>query len=876
MTDDPKLRVFHIDTECYIIYVGKDPEDYRPFLRLGNSPALLEKAKKFISAVIITDSLTGNQLLEHQNLQIPLTGETRYIGDPEEVAKLKQFLEDNDIPSEGYEDEDGADTSEKTGAFVYFYKNGNIHIMLDKTRLFDLHSREKDDGHFVYRAERAAQAVKGNPFRYQSWDLSAPGFFFAGENPFFFREGKIGTLGISPDYIRDLGKYGFDPDLVLWLVEDRISEGLLCRFKRATVTKKDIRVATLDLRKFQNAVSLFTSSGLSCIIVHLEPGEEKVFSGFSLRRKNRDLGIAFPDGSGFPEALFPGNDERPAGRIFDDFVKNLGIGGAPFRPIEGIPYRIIERVEEDTGALIKTYLLELINELKAIEDAPAQDTLRALEILSRALPATPGTSAAKPLSDAKYKNLGAGGPPEIFYILWNIHEFARLCSFRKRISSTLLKNSKRITSLAASPGMPAKNETRLPVLGDLYKIDKEWFVFYRWNGVLTKLKLLQAQKSFESLEKLEVRDNEVFYDAERVRLDEFLGGLDPSSKRRKKDSSPAEEAPAEEGQAASETAGQKEAAAGETKDSSRKKKRSAPESQAGEAKKAPKASPKESAETRPETAVPKKTAKEQSRAASEAAGGKSQNVKTPAPADKPASDFGGAPPGEPPAAQNQGTKVSGGKGNIGKFLAPALIVAAVGGGAFLVLRGCRDTPSAARSSAGSETVSPAGQPPEIPGAQPPQTPAATPPAQSGNPPPETNAAAGYSPEIDPGAVQITTLDIYYCVNEIAGANGYSTLDEKGRSRPSPSRIYPGRVFVLPNNTSYVVKLHDTMWGIATDYIRANIHELSGAYDNLMRPYRPGPVPANRREETAEEIRKLISRSKSENLRRIFEEKLRTF
>ncbi|MDR3199995.1 MAG: hypothetical protein LBT68_00940, partial [Spirochaetales bacterium] len=534
MIDDPKLRVFHIDTECYIIYVGKNPNDYRPFLRVGNSRFLPERAKTLVSVVMITDSLTGNQLIEHENLQIPLTGETRYIGDPDEVAKLKQFLEDNEIPSESYEDDDDEDRPpEKSGAFVYFYKNGNMQLFHDKKRLFDLQDREKADGHFIYRVEKAVQAVKSNPFRYLPADLSPPGFFFSGENPFFFREGKIGTHGVSADYFRDMGKYGFDPDLLSWLVEDRISEGLLCRFKRATVTKKDIRVAALDLRKFQNAVSLFTSSGLSCIIAHLEPGEEKVFSGFVLRRRNTDLAVAFPETSAFPEVVFPGSAQVSAGRILNDLVKTLGIGGGEFHPIEGVPYRILDKIAEDAGAFIKTYLLDAASGLKDMEDAAGQELLKSLEALFLAL-VPRGAAAAKALSGGKYKNLGADAPEEISYLLWNIHEFARLCASRKGVSAGLMKNSGRLDSFVAIPAMPLKNATYLPVLGDLYKSDRDWYVFYRWNGVLTKLKLLQAQKSCESIEKLGVQDNESLYVSERQRLIGVIGGLmDPPARKKK-------------------------------------------------------------------------------------------------------------------------------------------------------------------------------------------------------------------------------------------------------------------------------------------------------------------------------------------------------
>ncbi|MDR1625956.1 MAG: hypothetical protein LBT33_05390 [Spirochaetia bacterium] len=804
MIENPRLRVFHVDTECYVVYVGKNPNDYRPFLRVGNSHFLPERAKAFISAVIITDSLTGNQLIEHENLEIPLNGETRYIGDPEEVAKLKQFLEDNDIPSEPYDEEDDDDAPpEKSGAFVYFFKNGNIQLYRDKERLFDLQEQERADNHFVYRVEKTVQAVKSNPFRYQPSDLSPPGFFFSGEAPYFFRDGKIGAIGVCADYFRDLGCYGLDPDYLSWLVEDRISEGVLCRFKRAAVTRKDIRVATLDLKKFQDAVSLFSSSGLSCIVVHLEAGEEKVFSGFTLRRRGGDLSLFFPASAAFPEILFPEDAAVSTGRIFMEALAKTGIAGGAFGPVEGVPYRVFERMEAEAGTLAKTYLLDVASELKNIGEGQNLEILKSLETLSQAFTASSGSAAAKSLSGKKYKNSGEGAPEEISYLLWNIHEFARMCASRKGLPEGIVKNSSRVASLVVNPSMPGKNHTRLPVLGDMCRIDGVWYVFYRWNGVLTKLKLLQAQKNCESIEKLTVRDNEAFYVSERKRLIDFIGGLLEAPRKKR----PAPLRPGDPGGTAAAAA-----------------------SSASSGKAAPAAAKTGTAESFP--------------------------AKTPAALQEAVS----------PAAVPETTRSLIAKGRLGKILLPALLVVALGGGVFLLVRTCSGgTPDAAGMQQESPARPEQAAQPAAP--TPPESPARTGPAAE---PAGTAAGAG----IELASIRITVLDIYYCVNEIAMKNGYSTLDGQGTQKPDPNRIYPGRVLVLPNAANYVIDLRDTMWGIATRYIRGNIRELGEAYGILMRPYGQGGVSADKKEEVAGELRKLIGKCKSENLRRIFEEKIR--
>jgi len=240
MIDDPRERVFHVDTECYIVYLGKERDDYRPFLRIGNSPNLPERVKNFISTVVVSDSYTGNQLIEHENLQLPLNGETRYVGDPEGVDRLKQFLEEKDLPVTGYVYEDQGEVSGQGGAYVYFYRSGNLHIVRDGVELFDLRDREHDDSHFVSRADRAVRFVKANPLRFVPQDFTNPGFVLAGDRVYLFNEGRLGSASVSADYILHLAAYGIDPDLLAWTMEDGPSEGLVDRMKRAVISGKAV------------------------------------------------------------------------------------------------------------------------------------------------------------------------------------------------------------------------------------------------------------------------------------------------------------------------------------------------------------------------------------------------------------------------------------------------------------------------------------------------------------------------------------------------------------------------------------------------------------------------------------------------------------
>ena len=63
-------RIFRIDDECYIIYLGTGSDDIKPFLRIGNSKNLDDKITSNIYNIVITESYTGNPAYEPYNLNM--------------------------------------------------------------------------------------------------------------------------------------------------------------------------------------------------------------------------------------------------------------------------------------------------------------------------------------------------------------------------------------------------------------------------------------------------------------------------------------------------------------------------------------------------------------------------------------------------------------------------------------------------------------------------------------------------------------------------------------------------------------------------------------------------------------------------------------
>jgi len=107
----------------------------------------------------------------------------------------------------------------------------------------------------------------------------------------------------------------------------------------------------------------------------------------------------------------------------------------------------------------------------------------------------------------------------------------------------------------------------------------------------------------------------------------------------------------------------------------------------------------------------------------------------------------------------------------------------------------------------------------------------------------------YTANIPPlGAIPITVLDVFYLVNEIADANGYRRLDSPTDLRPDPNWIYPGNRFKLPDSSVYLVVRGDTLWGITTRYIEQEVAKGLGILKSYLGPTLESIVPKDKKSE----------------------------
>ncbi len=253
-------RIFHIDRECYVIFIGTSNRDVRPFLRIGNTPDFPPQAAGEIRDVVITDRLTGNPFYEVHSVEEDTSHELRYLGDPDIVERFKDFVGHEDLQIEAYETYSIEESPPEKHAVVYFYRSGNMSVYYGADKIFALNDREKKDLHFVEEARRVKSEYLRDPLRLQKSAFDGPGVIRVGTSLFYFRDGKLVGNRLTDDYFRTLAKAGVDPDQVqAWRTVDPRNEEVVKLFKRARSKRSTVTVIAADTTPLKKLAGLFAS-----------------------------------------------------------------------------------------------------------------------------------------------------------------------------------------------------------------------------------------------------------------------------------------------------------------------------------------------------------------------------------------------------------------------------------------------------------------------------------------------------------------------------------------------------------------------------------------------------------------------------------------
>ncbi len=350
----PESRIFHIDSECYIVYLGNDLGDIRPFLRIGNSPVLTNEIHKEIATVVITDNHVGNPLLEILNVP---KYQSRYLGDTNVVETMKRFFESFALPTDELTDYHRVKDGEKRH-MVWFYSSGNINLRYDDKIVFDLHKREKQDKHFVRVFEEAKAEYYRNPFRYIKQDFSDVGLILADGNAFWYEAGEILSITAHQGFMHNLIDRGIDPDLIGSFISDLTYDDLdspdaytyICLLKRHRHRRNKLRVFTTDSelqRKFKLLFPVRGSTPSTLEIVDMADMQKGTFQGSIITRQKNGWRVRH---AGLADVLFDGGiDEGLSVNVAKRTMRyRSGMVDVSFSIPDGYPIKfIVADIQED-------------------------------------------------------------------------------------------------------------------------------------------------------------------------------------------------------------------------------------------------------------------------------------------------------------------------------------------------------------------------------------------------------------------------------------------------------------------------------------------------------------------------------------------------
>ena len=324
-------RVFRVDRECYVVYVGSAHHHVRPFLRIGTSPNVPDRIRQFIGTVVITDRLTGDITQEAAAVGTSTPIRPEYTGSHQLLGAIAPFLTSRSVSDRSV---DAVPGRNQQGAFVEFLTDGSLYVVINGHRILDLAQRERDDLHAAYRMERIAQIVASTDARYRAQSLQAPGFLVTADRSLFtFHNGMLEARALRTGGVHALAKRLIEPQSLVTFAGPLDRSAFLAWSKWAarragsTEDQPSIRMVGLESAsgKLDDLVSVLQAVGL---------GVERVAQD----RYGDDLSIPLPAAGGAKLAAARGQQWPQLDQIpLPDDLQWAGEVTPPLVP--GVPYR---------------------------------------------------------------------------------------------------------------------------------------------------------------------------------------------------------------------------------------------------------------------------------------------------------------------------------------------------------------------------------------------------------------------------------------------------------------------------------------------------------------------------------------------------------
>ncbi|PIE04886.1 MAG: hypothetical protein CSA76_01890, partial [Spirochaetales bacterium] len=489
----PESRIFHIGRECYVVYLGKERDDYRPFLRIGNIRDIPDEVHQAISTTVVTDDHVGNPLLETINAsRFPI----RYLGDTLVVREIRKFFQSFDLPTDDITDYRSVKDGEKRH-MVWFYSSGNIHLRYDDHVIFNLHKRAKEDRHFVHLYDEAKAEFLRNPLRYIRQDFSGPGVVCSGGNALWYEGGEILSMAVSPGFSSSLMARGVDPDFISAVAcnleethidsaEGAVFIGLI---KRARQRKKQLRVVTTIPQIQRKLRVLFPARAevpASLDVADISGRKKASFRDSVISRRNSHRVI---HRAGIPEVSFGAVSD--AGISVDPEKSLITVkdetGSAGFNVPDGIPVDFIAGGVQ-SSKIVDRYISLLLGHIKEHFTPEEFQFAQILEKYVRLLrdDYLAGKTSVSPLLKQvstracdylRKVDVKEGGPAWYYYS--NVAAYLELFAGEAENGPQLADNARRIgTELKTFLSRLSEPEIIYPFWGDLY-LGGEPVLFWR-------------------------------------------------------------------------------------------------------------------------------------------------------------------------------------------------------------------------------------------------------------------------------------------------------------------------------------------------------------------------------------------------------------
>ncbi len=524
-------RVFQIDNECYIVYLGSDREDYKPFLRVGNSKSLTQEIISNIYNIIITDSYIGNPSLEAFNINTVNIHENRYVGNENTIRKFLVFLNNFNIETSKITQYQKIKT-EDNKALVFFYDDGNVNLNYDKKLLFDLKSREKKDLHFIEKTKWIMAQFLKNSLRYSPSDFNKPGFAMVKNSVVLFNREKIIAFSLPDDYFYTFTQSGIDPDLISAVITEDATESIIDLLKRKKYKKEKIDVLSRNMPLLKSALDLFESSKEDSLKSTLSDLTKKsAVTKFdytirankdALRFKNKEIPYSISISDKLEKAA-----EKEL--LINHTKKAFTLPGRSVRESvkipEGIPHIFIME-EPPIRGLLETFFKELLTPFVDLLSSVELVLIKQLESLFNDI-----------INDTKFhgslKNVKRGinrikinSKSSVIFLLSNAGEICSLLINMKKNKQDAVRS---LSNIKASINKRLRSietvDISLPLICNLYISEQGTYSLYRlFKNTVTKDEYSLSQDIISTIEE-KVRGKNEYFQQERRRLIDLIDEL---------------------------------------------------------------------------------------------------------------------------------------------------------------------------------------------------------------------------------------------------------------------------------------------------------------------------------------------------------------